>query len=247
MTRFGRLPVVLQACLVVLVAMAGADLLTLVFYSIFFADRLLLDLALTTLIVIVVGYPLAHFFLGQNAKLAAMAAELDRATKTDGLTGLANRRSFFNEARHVINKGDQSIGSGAILFIDVDHFKSVNDTFGHAVGDAVLCELASVLRSTISEGDLAARLGGEEFAVLLASAGRGRIFQVAERIRRDTKAIATAIGLGRREVTVSIGVSMYRPGQNLEAVLISADQSLYAAKAQGRDRIVYANRGLAAA
>ena len=234
--KFGNLSVVTQSSLIVLAAVIGAETLTLIFYSIFFADRLLLDMLLTAVIVVLVGFPLAYFFIGQQVKLAIMAAKLDRAARTDGLTGLINRKTFFEEAAGLI--AQEKPFPSALLFIDVDHFKSINDSFGHTIGDAVLRELASLIRSSIRVRDLAARLGGEEFAVFLVDADRTEAMQVAERIRMNARSVRQAIDIRDRAITVSVGVCMRQPGQDLEDILLKADRNLYAAKRRGRDLVV---------
>jgi diguanylate cyclase (GGDEF)-like protein len=238
LSRFGKLSVFKQACLIVLAAIIGADTLTLIFYGIFFQDRLILDLVLTTVITIAVGFPLGYFFMGQQAKLAAMAAELDRIARVDELTKLANRKAFFEEAHSLIGSHPPSTETGALLFIDADHFKSINDTFGHSTGDLVLRQFGEVIRSCIREGDLAARLGGEEFAVFLVGADRHEARQVAERMRGKVLGIMPAVGMEGRKVTASIGMCMCRPGQKLEDILLLADRNLYAAKSQGRNCVV---------
>lgn len=246
-TRFERLSVLGQSCMIVASAVIGADVMTLIFYSIFFADRLLLDLLLTSLIVVVVAFPLSYFFMGRSARIASLVAELNKANRTDDLTGLLNRKTFLLEATRLIDSDAGANGAGALLFIDADHFKSVNDTFGHAVGDAVLCELATVLGASIDEGDLAGRIGGEEFAVFLAGAGQDEAARVCDRIRRGTKAISGNVGLGALGITVSVGASMHRPRQALDSLLMAADRNLYIAKSNGRDRAVQGGEELAAA
>ncbi len=239
LTRFKTRPLFTQTCVIVLAALVGSEVLTLVFYSIFFADRLLLDMLLTAVIVAIVGFPLTYFFLSQQVKLSVVVSELHRAVRTDGLTGLSNRTAFFEEAEKVIAHGKPA--SNALLFIDVDHFKSVNDTFGHAIGDAVLRELAAVIRSSVREGDLVARFGGEEFAVLLIDADRSEAMRVAERIKINARTVCRAVESFDRALTVSMGVCLREPGQDLETILLKADQGLYAAKRRGRDLIVDGN------
>jgi len=235
LTKFGKLSVFTQSCLIVVAAVIGAEALTLIFYGIFFADRLLLDLFLTAVIVVIVSFPLAYFFIGQQVKLALMAVELDRTARTDGLTELMNRKTFFEVAAGVIALDKPG---GALLFIDVDHFKSINDTYGHAAGDAVLRQLASVIRASIRKKDLAARLGGEEFAILLVDADRAEALQVAERVRTNVRNVWHAVAAVDRPITVSIGVCVREPAQGLEDILLKADRNLYAAKSRGRDLVV---------
>jgi diguanylate cyclase (GGDEF)-like protein len=243
--RFNSLSVLGQACAIVVAATIGADLLTLVFYAMFFSDRLLLDLLLTSLIVVAVAFPLSYVFMGRSARLVDLAAELDRVNRFDDLTGLTNRRTFLVEARKLIAAADES--AGILLFIDADHFKVINDSHGHAMGDAVLREIGAALKSCIAEADVAGRLGGEEFVVLLRGAGHEQAALVCERLRRKVRAISGIVGLSGRDVTISIGVSKHQPGQDLDALLLAADRNLYVAKASGRDRIVHADGKLAAA
>ncbi|MCF6371305.1 GGDEF domain-containing protein [Rhizobium halophilum] len=236
MTIFGRLSLILQTCWVVAVAVVGADLLTLIFYGIFFTDRLLLDLVLTTIITLLVGFPIAYFFLGQQLKLAKMAVRLEQSARTDHLTGLGNRAAFFPDVSSLL---DLSGACGALLYIDADHFKSVNDAFGHATGDAVLKSIAKTISEVIREGDVAARIGGEEFVVFLAGATPQKAAEVAERIRfRVLQTVARAAGLLDRSITVSIGISISSGGCSVEQLMSRADKNLYRAKELGRNRII---------
>jgi diguanylate cyclase (GGDEF)-like protein len=233
MRKFGTLSLPAQTVWVTLSAIVGADLLTLIFYGIFFTDRLLLDLFLTTVITILVGFPLAYFFLGQQAKLAVMAAELKRLARTDHLTDLANRGAFLEETAIILGSD-----KGAMLFIDADHFKSINDTFGHATGDAVLRQIAGVIRSSIRAGDLAARIGGEEFAVFLTGANDHIAAEIAERIRsRVQHCVAQAVAIADRQITVSIGVVIQEGDASIDEMMSGADSNLYRAKNLGRNRI----------
>jgi diguanylate cyclase (GGDEF)-like protein len=242
MQIFGRLPLIIQTCWVVAAAVVGADLLTLIFYGIFFTERLFLDLILTTIITLLVGFPIAYFFLGQQLKLAVMAIRLEQSARTDHLTGLGNRAAFFDSVSNCLDRSD---AHGALLFIDADHFKSVNDTFGHASGDTVLQNIAQTISSVIREGDVAARIGGEEFAVFLAGANAQTAAEVAERIRAKVQEAAGDVsGLGNKTITVSIGISMGAGGQSLDELMSRADRNLYRAKDLGRNRVV-ADRELA--
>jgi len=243
MRKFEAMSVLSQSSLIVFLALVGSDLLTTVFYGFFFSDRYLLDIVLTSIIVIIVGYPLAYFFLSQNVRLRAMAVELDRAARTDDLTGLYNRRTFFCECESAI----RGLGESAFLYIDIDHFKKLNDRFGHAAGDSVLRKFGDVVSDCVRGGDVAARLGGEEFGIYLAHADLGNALRVGERIRQRSLRIGPAVGLDDVRVTVSIGIAMRDQGQTLDELMQLADESLYAAKEQGRDRIVFHISGRQAA
>jgi diguanylate cyclase (GGDEF)-like protein len=236
--RFKRLPLWQQSLVVTAVAVLGADALTLGFYSLFFADRLVLDLVLTAIITVIVAFPIAWLFLGQSAKVSRLADELREASQTDHLTRLANRREFMVSVGAMLAESQSPDGAGVLLFIDADHFKQINDTYGHGVGDEVLIALGSVIRDSVRHADVAARIGGEEFAVFLHKADPAVAQTVAERIRTHTHHISRTMDLEEVGVTVSIGIARHRKGQGLEDVLRAADRSLYVAKKNGRDRIV---------
>jgi len=236
--RFRILPLWQQSVIVTVVAVIGADTLTLGFYSVFFADRLMLDLVLTAVITIIVAFPITWLFLGQSAELMRLAEELCEVSRTDHLTRLANRREFMVSVGAVLSASKHPEGAGTLLFIDADHFKQINDTYGHGVGDEVLMALGQVIRDSVRQRDVAARIGGEEFAVFLDNAETADALAVAERIRSQAHYIAQAMQLDETGVTVSIGIARHRKGQRLDDVLRAADRSLYVAKKDGRDRIV---------
>jgi len=237
--RFRKLRLWQQSLAVTVGAVIGADALTLCFYSIFFADRLILDLVLTAIITIIVALPISWLFLGQSAKVSRLAEELREASQTDDLTRLANRREFMTSVTAMLGGSQAATGAGILLFIDADHFKRINDTYGHGVGDEVLIALGEVIRDSVRQDDVAARIGGEEFAVFLHDADPAVAQTVAERIRTHAHHISRTMDLEEVGVTVSIGIARHRKGQGLEDVLRAADRSLYVAKKNGRDRIVH--------
>ncbi|CCG01116.1 diguanylate cyclase domain-containing protein [Blastococcus saxobsidens] len=159
--------------------------------------------------------------------------ELRRQATTDPLTGLLNRASFnerLAEATAAIDTGS----SPAVLFVDIDDFKSVNDTLGHAAGDELLLTVAARLSADVRGGDVVARLGGDEFALLLADADDGRLRDVADRL---LAALREPVELAGRTVTVtaSIGGALAEPGCTAERLLHDADTAMYAAKRAGKD------------
>ncbi|QKV19680.1 GGDEF domain-containing protein [Oricola thermophila] len=227
-----------QSVLVTIVAVLCADILTLVFYSLFFADRLVLDLVLTAVITFAVAFPISWLFMGQSTRVARLVEELREASQTDHLTRLANRREFMASVGTLISASKCPHGAGTLLFIDADHFKKINDTCGHGVGDRVLVALGAVIRDSLRSADVAARMGGEEFAVFLNGTDTAAAQVVAERIRTRVHPIAESMDLAQVGVTVSIGIARHRNGQDLDDVLRAADRSLYVAKERGRDRVV---------
>jgi len=163
--------------------------------------------------------------------------ELEHQAQTDSLTGAANRRYFQELAEKEIAQSRRYNRPLSLLMIDIDRFKSVNDNFGHAVGDLVLQEFVRMARETLREVDVIARAGGEEFAVLLPETNDQRATQVAERLRQAVADATVSVG-GKATVrfTVSVGVVAIQDA-DLETSLAHADQALYRAKEQGRDRV----------
>jgi len=176
--------------------------------------------------------------------LLAMAKERTElhhktAALLDPLTGLANRRAFLDSAAQLTASQTARDVPVAVFMIDLDRFKSVNDRFGHSVGDEVLRIFAESAQVNVRPCDIVGRLGGEEFAVLLADACRDNAFKVAERIRTTFAALAATVAGHAVNATASIGVAIIQdPQQDIAALLSQADQALYRAKARGRNRVV---------
>jgi len=161
---------------------------------------------------------------------------LRRDSQTDPLTGLLNRRSLQAEVTSRCEARERF----GVLFMDLDHFKSVNDRFGHEMGDRVLVAVASVLKTALRPGDVVGRYGGEEFVGVVAGAGPESARLVAERLRRAIEAMLPPKG-GPTKLTISIGCTVFDPRQSderSEELLHRADMALYAAKRTGRNRVV---------
>lgn len=169
----------------------------------------------------------------------------------DGLTGLGNRRHFDERLEDEVRRARRLRASVALLLIDVDHFKTFNDAFGHPQGDACLRAVAASIAGLVNRpGDLAARYGGEEFAVLLGDTDMAGASSLAETIREAVEAFGRKLHTPCSEVTVSIEVAALRPGRegDAEAALVrAADQALFKAKAAGRNRVWVEGQKIAAA
>jgi len=161
------------------------------------------------------------------------AEELSKRANTDPLTEIGNRRA----AEAWLKDMETSARRCAVIFIDIDHFKSVNDTHGHDVGDAVLKEFAGLLRNRVRSHDLVARWGGEEFIVLLSSLTREEAVGVAENLRVQIERI-DAPPLPR--ITASLGVAYSQSGRSIASTIKAADEALYDAKTSGRNRVCQA-------
>ena len=176
----------------------------------------------------------------KNDELEEKTLQLEKLSVTDGLTGLFNHRHFWNLMNTEMTRVSLSQGNLALVLVDLDDFKKVNDKFGHSVGDVLLKSVADVLADTVRDTDIVARYGGEEFAVMLPDTDEGGVQNVAEKVRAAVETIRfnvpdTDITL---KVTVSIGVSVFRG--NRREFFNAADRALYKSKAAGKNCVHYA-------
>lgn len=186
----------------------------------------------------IVGVLILHDFLSHERKSLRLFRTLERDAAVDPLTKLANRRSFDAKAANVLAPAQNPDGNYSVIMIDIDHFKSVNDTYGHDTGDGVLADVASIVSDCVRKSDVVARFGGEEIAVLLPGVDHTRAVIVAEKIRRRIEAHEFAGTNPNMRVTVSLGAA----GANIsttgvEHALKAADAALYIAKRNGRNRV----------
>lgn len=167
--------------------------------------------------------------------------ELERLAQTDPLTGLTNRRHFMQLAEHELLRSQRYGGELSIMMIDIDHFKKINDNYGHHVGDLVIQSLSNTCRNTLREIDIIGRIGGEEFAIVLPQTAGQSAIDVADRLR---EAIADIVVSPEPDVsihfTVSIGITTLTDKQNdIETLLRFADKALYDAKMDGRNKVCF--------
>lgn len=174
-----------------------------------------------------------------HTEMKRVQAQLERTARSDALTELSNRRDFYDKAEHEMARSRRSGLPFCVLMLDVDHFKRVNDHYGHAGGDDVLRQLARVLVAQLRTVDISARLGGEEFSVLMPGTPLAEAAHAAERLRAALQAAPVALRDGRQLfVTASIGLTQWNADDmDIDATLKRADAALYRAKATGRNRV----------
>jgi diguanylate cyclase (GGDEF)-like protein len=171
----------------------------------------------------------------RNRDLEAAYRHIEELARTDPLTGLLNRRGLAELARREVHRANRTGQPVAVLMLDLDHFKAINDELGHDVGDAVLRAVGALLQTTLRPYDVSSRLGGEEFAVLLPGCSLHSAVAIAERLR--ARLVQSSIAGLPRAVTASFGVTTLRIDEDLDAALRRADVALYRSKHQGRDRV----------
>jgi diguanylate cyclase (GGDEF)-like protein len=172
------------------------------------------------------------------ARLHAANEVIERLARTDPLTRLVNRRGLEEAIAHERDRAERTGEPLSVVALDLDHFKRVNDTWGHAVGDRLLSAVGEALRAGVRPYDVAARVGGEEFLLVLPATHRERAADVAERLRARVAQLAVE-GFPER-VTSSAGVAEHARGETTDALLARADAALYEAKRLGRNRVVVA-------
>ena len=182
-----------------------------------------------------------------NQKLAAAHDEMEKMAMQDALIGINNRRGFFRAAERELARTRRQEANCAVLMLDIDHFKRINDTHGHDIGDLVLKTYSGAVQGSLRPSDIFARMGGEEFVVLLPDTGLLQAEEIAERIRQAVADLRMNFQGETIRVTVSIGVSAWREmdSNSLQAMLSCADARLYRAKAEGRNQVMGTCSGVA--
>lgn len=179
----------------------------------------------------------------QMHALRGSLAEARRVAESDALTGLANRRAFEGKLRRAVASAREAAQPLSLAFCDIDHFKQINDTHGHDVGDRILKFVAQRLSTASGNNCYVARHGGEEFVMLFQNQEADQAFRIVEEVRadlEDRRLIAKQSGESIGQVTFSAGVAALAPGENGRQMLRAADQALYRAKRAGRNRVMLA-------
>lgn len=189
-------------------------------------------------------YPLIRRQVKEEAKLRVMTESLsarsetlEQAALTDGLTGMQNRRYFDDALKEYLEEFRRIGKPMGLMILDLDHFKQINDTHGHDIGDEVLKAVARCLMDMTRYHDVVARLGGEEFAVVAPNMDAEQLARFAERIRKAIAGMAVLSGNVRLAVTASVGLAVWNRKETADEFYRRADRHLYEAKRQGRNRI----------
>jgi diguanylate cyclase (GGDEF)-like protein len=197
-----------------------------------FASSIWVTIFAVELILYAVGTVFVIFMLVSDRAVTAHKT----AASVDPLTGLFNRRGFSEATSRVIEREAQAGRPVTVMIFDIDHFKSINDRFGHPAGDEILKLFSTIVVNNLRITDLSGRVGGEEFAALLPCSLEEGVL-VAERVREAFEASDIVVDEGRVDTTVSIGVAGGPAGTELEVLLAAADTALYQAKRGGRNRV----------
>ncbi|VVE41912.1 sensor domain-containing diguanylate cyclase [Pandoraea nosoerga] len=166
----------------------------------------------------------------------AKNAALEHEVKYDALTGALSRGHFLKRLRAELMQASATEVPTSIILVDLDHFKQINDTWGHALGDTVLATFVRLCHESLREDDICGRLGGEEFAIILSGANEARAFEAAERLREAVRSARIVVDARTLQFTISAGVAEWHAGDDDNAWLQRADAALYLAKSRGRDR-----------
>ena len=168
----------------------------------------------------------------------ASKEELERLANFDSLTGLHNRQAILGKLCELINRAKRYKEDFTLIMLDIDHFKRVNDRYGHLTGDEVLEKIATLIRLNIRDTDVAGRYGGEEFIIILPQADLSSARVLAERIRSIIESAEMKDSAGNVfAITISQGLSGWEPGEDAHSLISRADEALYKAKANGRNRV----------
>ena len=208
-----------------------------------FDIRLNLALPLAAFVSIIVASPIGWILVGLLLRFYRIEKDSGELASYDSLTGLLSRHAFFENANRAISLANRERAAFAVLIIDLDHFKSINDRYGHVAGDAVLRLFADVVNSVARRSDIVGRLGGEEFGMLLPSTDTDKALEFCERLHREVARAVLKHQDSAIRYTVSIGLTSSTRGNldNIENLLAHADLALYQAKRDGRNRTAVFN------
>lgn len=233
--RKASITCVLLTCIyAVILFVPGLPFVSTYAYPSLFKIRFLITLSAVTCIAYLLEYSRYHTQL----ELVNLSHELDRMSRTDELTGLSNRRDMYEWLKQESYRYERNKNPFSITICDVDHFKNINDCFGHDCGDFVLKTIGGILKDSVRKQDKIARWGGEEFLILHPETNLENAFVVAERMRKTIEQFLIRYQENEMHLTVSFGVATTSEDSTVEAVIKAADENLYQSKRSGRNRVV---------
>jgi diguanylate cyclase (GGDEF)-like protein len=238
LSKVGGIVITLGAILAVTVAKFAL--------GIFISDNAFTTFLISLMLTSGIAYASTSLVNSYAKRMADNLVQLRDLASKDPLTGLWNARAYYEISNKLIQLAQRDKNPFCTLFIDLDHFKSINDKFGHETGDAVLRAVAECLSGNSRESDVVGRIGGEEFVVFLPNTGEQGALQLAEKLCRHVEALPLEFpGNNRRNVTLSIGVAQNRSSDiTIADIQKRADEAMYAAKQQGRNRAVMFSRAV---
>jgi diguanylate cyclase (GGDEF)-like protein len=206
------------------------------------AEELIKQIILINIVILIIAILIGYYFtitwiIKPMKELYNTAHHLEEIAYIDYLTKVDNRRSFFEKAAKMIGLARRNHFIISILMVDIDFFKNINDSYGHEAGDEVLKVVSQKISKTIRESDLVGRIGGEEFAVLLVNCNKENLIKVAEKIRKVIEETIVDYKGNKINITISIGAYVSKENEHLEDMLQKADELLYKAKENGRNRV----------
>ena len=219
-------------------------LITFLAILLFNADvNIITSLLISASVAIIITPLVSWSLLGLFLRVDHLEREMRLLATFDALTGLLSRQAFFHDFKHYIYLTERKPIVFSLLSIDLDHFKNINDTHGHAAGDSVLKDFSEIAQSTFRRSDLLGRIGGEEFSVLLPNATEKTALMLAERLHSAIRKSVVMANDKPIKYTLSIGLYSFSPTakDSIESILELGDKALYQAKEQGRDRTVIYN------
>jgi diguanylate cyclase (GGDEF)-like protein len=193
-------------------------------------------------IVTFTAYLLEYSRYHTQLEIVILSQELDRMSRTDELTGLSNRRDMYEWLKQESYRYERNRNPFSITLCDIDHFKNINDVFGHDCGDLVLKNVARLLTDSVRKQDRIARWGGEEFIILHPETNLGNAELIAERMRKTIENSSFTYQQHDLHLTLSFGTAMKTENSTVEEVIKHADENLYHAKRTGRNRVVSGHR-----
>jgi diguanylate cyclase (GGDEF)-like protein len=208
---------------------------TMYSYPLIFKIRFLVSLSLVTFTAYLLEYSRYHTQL----EIEKLSQELDRMSRTDELTGLSNRRDMYEWLKQELYRFERNRNPFSVTLCDIDHFKSINDMYGHDCGDFILKNVGSILKESVRKQDKIARWGGEEFLILHPETTLQNASLIAERVRKNIEHVSLTYQQHNLHVTLSFGIAVTTEDSTIEEVIKNADENLYHAKRNGRNRVIY--------